>query len=144
MARAQVTQGKLRGCPTCGTKVSEAELNLRDFSWVNEALPGKVGGMDIDFCISSARTGKTLMLEMKPPGAYISMGARLTFKEFVKKGCDVWVVWGPGEDGNVEVAHVMANGQLTSTYECSQDVLAHTIAVWWDAAQVSEDDDEDA
>lgn len=140
MARAQVKDGALRGCPTCGTKVAQADLRLRDFSWVNEALPGKVGGMDIDFTLSSARTGRTLMLEMKPPGAYVSVGAKLTFKEFVRKGCDVWVVWGPDADDHVEVAHVTKSGNLTSRYRVPLSVLATTVALWWEDAQDAGED----
>jgi hypothetical protein len=139
MARAQVEQGKLRGCPVCGTKVDEAQLRLRDFSWVNEALPGKVGLMDIDGTLSSAKTGKTLMLEMKPPGAQVSVGAKLTFREFVRKGCDVWVVWGPDKDGRVELAHITRSGNLTSRVNLSLHEAAQLVAVWWDQAQDEEE-----
>jgi len=133
MARANVAEGKLRGCPTCGTKVSDVDLALRDFDWVNRALPGKVGGMDLDFVLSQANSGRTLIIEMKPPGAFISMGARLTFKVFVKMGCDVWVVWGPDKDGAVVRARMRTSGDwdVDDVDTMDVDVLAEDIAAWW-------------
>lgn len=140
--RSQVENGQLRGCPTCGTKVDETQLRLRDFSWVNEVLPGKVGGMDLDFCLSNARTGKTLFIEMKPTGGAVSMGARLTFKTLISKGdVDVWVVWGPAEDGTVEMARVMADGNITSKVRLPLAELAGTVAQWWEAAAVRPGED---
>lgn len=142
MARAQVERGKLIGCPTCGTKVSEVELNLRDFGWVNEALPGKVGLMDIDGVLSCAKTGKTLMLELKPPGAYVSVGAKLTYREMVRKGCEVWCIWGPFPDGHVELAHITKSGNLTSRVTLPMSEAAALVAQWWDEAQDTGEDDE--
>lgn len=136
MARANVEEGKLRGCPTCGTKVSKAKMGLRDFAWVNEALPGRVGGMDIDFCISQVRDkGKkhtrVLMLELKPAGAPISTGARLTFREFARQGYDCWAVWDEG-DGTVVLGKFDRAGRVRVREEpMTQDELATRIAKWW-------------
>lgn len=142
MARSQVEQGKLRGCPVCGTKVSDAQLRLRDFTWVNEALPGKVGLMDIDGVLSCVRTGRTLMVEMKPPGAYISVGAKLTFKTLIETSgglTEVWVLWGPDAHGHVEFAHVTKSGNLTSRVSLPQEQVAQLIAQWWSEAQEEEE-----
>lgn len=138
MARAEVEGGKLRGCPVCGTKVAETQLRLRDFSWVNEALPGKVGLMDIDGVLSCVKSGKTLMVEMKPPGAYISVGAKLTFKTLIETSgglTEVWVIWGPEKDGTVEMAHVTKSGNLTSRVKLSLDDCAALVSQWWSEAQ---------
>lgn len=121
--------------------MKDVDLRLRDFSWVNEALPGRVGLMDIDGTLSSAKTGRTLMLEMKPPGAYVSVGAKLTFREFVRKGCDVWVLWGPTPHGLVDVAHVTKSGNLTTRVTLPQADVAALIALWWSEANEVEDDD---
>jgi hypothetical protein len=139
VARADVPEGKLRGCPVCSTKVAEADLKLRDFSWVNEALPGKVGLMDLDGVLSCAATGKTLILEMKPPGAFVSVGAKLTFRELVRKGCDVWVIWGPDSHGHVELAHVTKGGNLTSRVNLKLAEAAALVAQWWSEAQDEEE-----
>lgn len=139
MARAQVEEGKLRGCPVCGTKVADVDLKLRDFGWVNEALPGKVGLMDLDGVLSCAATGKTLILEMKPPGAYVSVGAKLTFRELVRKGCDVWVIWGPDSEVHVELAHVTRSGNLTSRVRLPLADAAQLVALWWSEAQDEEE-----
>lgn len=140
MARAQVEQGQLRGCPVCGTKVKDVDLQLRDFSWVNSALPGKVGLMDIDGTLSSARTGRTLLLEMKPSGAGVSIGAKLTFREFVRKGCDVWVIYGPDPEGHVEVAHVTKSGNLTKRVRVELATAAELVRAWWDEANDVEEE----
>lgn len=94
--------------------------------------------MDLDFVLSCARTNKTLILEMKPTGAFVSMGAKLTFKSFVQLGADVWVVFGPGKDGTVELAHVMKSGNLTGRVPLHIDELAGLVAQWWESAQVGE------
>lgn len=130
MAREQEDQGLLRGCPTCGTKVKDVDLGLRDYRWVNEALPGRIGGMDIDFTINQARTGRVLLLEFKPAGATLSIGARLTFKLFVQKGCDAWVIWDHGD--TVEVASIDRDGQLGFIEKMSRKRLADRIRKWWD------------
>lgn len=130
MARADEPQGLLRGCPTCGTPVSEAKLGLRDYRWVNDALPGKVGGMDIDFTINQARTGRALMLEFKPEGAYLSTGHRLTFALFVKKGIDVWVIW-EQKDGSVKVGPVNKSGHTPVIEHMPIGKLRTLIREWW-------------
>jgi hypothetical protein len=114
--------------------VKDVNLALRDFRWVNEALPGKVGGQDIDFVLSQAKTGRVLMLEMKPDGAFVSLGARLTFKVFVNMpGIDVWVVWGPDKAGDVARARMDLNGEWDEVDTMSVDCLAEDIAAWWAA-----------
>jgi hypothetical protein len=141
VARAEVEQGKLRGCPTCGTKVAEADLRLRDFSWVNEALPGKVGLMDLDGVLSCIKTNRTLVLEMKPPGGYVSVGAKLTFKALIESSggkTEVWVVWGPDPEAHVEVAHITRSGNLTSRVRLPIADAADLVALWWDEAQDDE------
>lgn len=123
----------LRKCPTCLTPVADATaLGLRDFRWVNEALPGKVGGMDLDFCINQAATERALFLELKPQGARVSTGARLTFALLVKKGFDVWVVWELGE-GSVRVAHLNERGEEAYAATMSVASLAAAIIEWWEA-----------
>ena len=135
MARKQVKDGVLRGCPTCGTPVEDADLKMRDFRWVNEALPGKVGGMDIDFVVSQLKTKRVLHLELKPPGAPVSMGARMTFAVYVQLGLDAWAVWGPHDDGTVTRMRFNATGQLFDKQTMTQDELAESIASWWAAGE---------
>lgn len=136
MARADEKRGQLVGCPTCGTKVADVDLRLRDFSWVNESLPAKVGLMDIDGVLSSAKTGKTLMVEMKPPGGYVSRGAKLTYRELVKKdGIDVWTFWGPFPDGSVELSSINRYGRFDDLERMPMERGAERVAQWWDEAQ---------
>jgi hypothetical protein len=132
MARAAVREGVLRGCPTCGTKVADVDIGLRDFRWVNEYLPGKVGGMDIDFMLTQSKTDRVLLLEMKPAGARISVGARLTFQTLIHLGADVMVVWDQG-DGNVDWCWLGAQAELGAIAVCTQDELAARIKTWWEA-----------
>jgi len=84
----------LRGCPTCGTRVRDLDLGLRDFRWVSSQLPGSVAPMDIDFVLE--RKGHVLMFDFKPEGVGLSVGARMTYRTFEKMGCSVWVVQGDG------------------------------------------------
>lgn len=114
----------------CGTKVDEADIGLRDFAWVNEHLPGKLGLMDIDGTLTQYRTGRVLMLELKPRGEVISEGARLTFALFVQKGFDVWLVWDEG-DGWVEAAELDTNGEPYGTRRIRRSTLARKVLDWW-------------
>lgn len=131
MARAHVKEGKLRGCPTCGTKVAEVDIGLRDFAWVNEALPGKLGLMDLDGCITQAATGRGLFLELKPHGAFISRGARLTFALLVSKGFEVWFAWDEG-DGWVTFAPAREDGAPGRRRRMKASTLARKVRHWWD------------
>jgi hypothetical protein len=106
-------------------------MGLRDFRWVNDALPGKLGLMDIDGTLTQAQTGRVLMLELKPAGAYISKGARLTYKLFVRAGFDVWVVW-DHEDGTVERGHFDRAGNIRGVARVTQEALAAEVVAWWE------------
>lgn len=130
MAREQVEQGILRGCPTCGTKVSDVEMGLRDYRWVNDALPGKVGGMDVDFVLNQSRTDRTLIFEFKPKNAYISMGHRLTFRDMVRRGVDVWIAWDQG-DGTVKVGAVDRHGKTPFIEHMPIAKLRTQVRSWW-------------
>lgn len=133
MARANEIDGVLRACPVCATPVKDTEqLGLRLFDWANEALPGSVGLMDFDGVLHHAKSGRFLVVEMKPPGAWVSRGARLTYKELVKLGVfDVWVVWGPDKEGNVQRGVFDRAGRIQHVVEMSLDDLSEDIAAWW-------------
>ncbi len=92
-----MTTEPLRGCPTCGTKVTAAQLGLRDYSWLK--LPGRVGPTDIDFLLE--RNGDFLALEFKPNGVRPGQGQQITFDALGKKGFDVWTVEGDGPEVKV-------------------------------------------
>lgn len=130
--RATEKHGILRGCPTCGTKVSQTALGLRDFQWVNEVLPGKLGLMDLDGCLSQAATGRALFLELKPKGERISIGARLTFALLVRSGFDVWVIWDMGS-GRVKVAECNDSGRTPVVREMTKQRAANLVKAWWEA-----------
>lgn len=83
----------LRKCPLCGDKVVPGQLGLRDYRWLNGALPGRVGAMDIDGCLNQLKTERVLIFEFKPGHAPISKGASITFDIMWKKGIDVLIVW---------------------------------------------------
>lgn len=130
MARATLARGQLVACPTCGTDVVSADIGLRDFAWVNQALPGRVGGMDLDFLITQAGTDRALVLEMKPMGATLSLGARLTFALLRRKGMAVWMVWDQF-NGNVQLAQLDKEATVGDLEEMTQAELADRIAEWW-------------
>lgn len=121
----------LRGCPVCGTPVKDVDLHLRDFQWVNQHLPGKVGMMDIDGALE--RNGWVLHVEMKPGAAPLPLGQRLTFKTYVRLGIDVWVVWTKSRT-LVEVGRMDANGELGEVKRMKVDTLARRIREWFDFA----------
>jgi len=131
MSRTTVKDGVLRGCPVCGTPVAEAALGLRDYRWVNEALGNKLGLMDIDGVLSQAGTGRVLMLELKPRGARISTGARLTFALFVKAGFDCWVLWDQ-ENGRVKLAELNDKGRPINFKDMTIKRAATLVKRWWD------------
>jgi len=131
MARAAVKEGLLRGCPTCGTRVADADLGLRDFAWVNEALGNKLGLMDLDGVLTQASTGRMLVLEMKPRGAYITTGARLTFALLVKAGYQCWVLWDQG-NGRVKFSELNEAGRPVKIRELLVERVARLVSQWWD------------
>lgn len=88
----------LRSCPTCGTRVPNTTLGLRDYRWVSEGLPGKLAPMDLDFVLESS--GQFLCVEFKQPGQSIPLGQRITLRALVNSGWTVWTVW--HRDGALE------------------------------------------
>jgi hypothetical protein len=126
---------KLRTCPTCGTKVEDVkDLGLRNYQWINQHLPGKVGLMDIDGVLE--RRGKVLMLETKPFGATIPLGQRITLLAFVKMGVHVWVCWSDAKD--VHVGRMDERGEVPFITETDVSGLIDHIVDWWDAADRGE------
>lgn len=116
----------LRGCPTCGSRVKDINLGLRDFRWVASALPGKVAPMDLDFVLE--RKGQVLILELKPEGVGLSVGARMTYRTFEKMGCSVWVVQGEGP-----MVTLSRPGQNESVYLHIDDLIK-MIVEWYEEA----------
>ncbi len=119
-----MTNAALRGCPTCGTPVAEVALGLRDHSWVDPLLPGKVGGMDIDFMLE--RKGKVLVMEYKPANGHVGRGQSITFRTLRTMGADVWIVYGDGPMVDVD----WGDGRT----RISVDELAQETLRWFEAS----------
>jgi len=117
--------------------VSEAHLGLRDFRWVNSALPGKLGLMDIDGVLTQASTGRVLVLELKPKGAPISVGARLTFGLLVRAGLelgrdyDVWYLWDQGK-GRIKLGEAGEQGEPLNIRELTERRVVNLVVRWWE------------
>ncbi len=124
-----MTTALLRACPTCGTKVGDVDLGLRDFRWVNSVLPGKVGMMDIDGVLE--RNGNFLALEFKPKGALLGKGALITYKVLVKQGWTVLVVHGDEASAWLTVHELTEAGFVN--HEVSVQELADMVNEWFAA-----------
>lgn len=123
---------KLRGCPTCGTPVSETSLGLRDYSrWLADALPGRASGSDIDCVVEQSKTGRILLMEFKPPGAKLPTGQRIMLRAFARKGMDVWVIW--EFDDYIEAGILDSTGEVQFIQRMSVDELRERVAQWWRA-----------
>ena len=119
----------LRGCPTCGTKVADLQMGLRDYRWVSDALPGRVAPMDLD-CVLE-KNGKFLVQEFKPKGAPLPLGQRLTLKALVRLGMDVWVVWEELGTEVVEVGAMDRNGNVPFVETMRRNRLRRRVAEWF-------------
>ena len=133
MARADAKEGLLIACPTCETPLAETKnLGLRDYRWVNEELGNRLGLMDLDGFLSQAKTGRMLVLEMKPLKKYVKKGARLAFATLVKTGMiDVWILWDQG-DGTVVVGKCNDRGYTPITEHITLKETAVMVREWWD------------
>lgn len=131
MARAIEKDGILRKCPVCATPVKDATaLGLRNYEWVNQALGNKLGLMDFDGVLTQYKTGRMLVLEFKPPGAYISTGARLAFAMLVQAGYDVWILW-EEKDGRVSVGICNDKGRPVTKLLMTVPDAAELVQDWW-------------
>jgi hypothetical protein len=126
-----MTNEPLRGCPTCLTKVTETQLGLRDYRWLQDALPGRVAPMDVDAMLE--RKGRFLVLEFKPQGAPLPMGQRLTLKALVRLGMDVWVVH-ELKGGKVKVGAMDRNGNVPFSDTVTVARLRANVAEWFRSA----------
>lgn len=123
-----MTSAPLRGCPMCGTPVADVKLGLRDYRWLADALPGKVAPTDLDFVLE--RRGRFLVLEFKPAGASLPLGQRLTLKQLVRAGMDVWVVWGEDLDF-IQVGAVDKRGDVPFVADMTVNRLKRYVADWF-------------
>lgn len=121
----------LEECPLCKSPVEGTKIGLRDFHWVNQALPGRVGGMDIDFCLNQSKTGRVLMMSLMAKGYRISIGERITYAIMRAKGIDVWYLWDM-EDGNVRRGVARRNGYSGKVETFTKDQVAALVREWWD------------
>jgi len=122
-----MTNAPLRGCPMCGTKVEDINLGMRDYRWLGDALPGRIAPTDIDFLLET--NNDFLVLEFKPKGVPVTRGQAIAMKRMVKKGFEVWVVWGEGDE--VDVANLHANGHMTRAVGVPKPVLAAKVGEWF-------------
>ena len=116
----------LRGCPLCGTKVTEADLGVRDYRWVSEKLPGRVAPMDVDFMLE--RNGKFLIIEFKPEDARVGIGQGRTLRA-LRKWADVWVMYGDGPLVDID----WGDGKT----RLSLDEVADEIVLWFEEASAA-------
>lgn len=138
---ARTNEEKLRKCPVCRTPVAETELGLRDYnSWLSDSLPAKVGASDLDCVIEQSRTGRVLILEFKPAGAWLPTGQKILLKRFVKAGMDVWVVWekpaGPvslTQYDTYEVGIMDASGNVIIKGKLDKPGLKEAVQKWWES-----------
>lgn len=131
MARTE-PQHLLRGCPTCGTKVAEAKLGLRDYSgWLSDVLPGRVSASDIDAVIEQSKTGRVLFLELKPENVQLPVGQRLLLKTMVRKGIDVWVVWEEKDGTHVQAGVMDETGEVRFVQRMTIRQLGMRAKRWW-------------
>jgi hypothetical protein len=121
--RADQPDGQLRGCPLCGTKVADAKIGLRDFAWLNNALPGKIGGMDIDLVLTNNKAGLAMAFELKPYGVGVSLGARMTLKFLVQHGVRCFLVQDGGDvhPGQVIVGEMLHDGDVVYPFDLPMD-----------------------
>lgn len=127
-----MTQPDLRACPTCSQTLTQADLGMRDYSrWLNPILPGKLGGTDIDCVLDQASTGRMLMFEFKEGNKPLGVGQRLLFTALKKRNIDVWVVWGPYDDGHVKVGEMDTTGQVRFTEDMPPAKLGAKVKAWW-------------
>jgi hypothetical protein len=125
------SEAPLRGCPTCKTPVTKAQLGLRDYSrWLDGMLPGKVSASDVDFCLDQAQTGRLLIMEFKDGSQRLGVGQRLMFKALKEKGADVWVVWDRGDKGLL-AGELDDTAQVRFTQEMTPVELAAKVKAWW-------------
>lgn len=122
----------LRGCPTCGTRVADTDMGLRDYRWVSDSLPGRVAPMDLD-CVLE-RGGHFLVMEFKPKGANLPLGQRLTLKALVRLGMDVWVVWEDKDGKTAEVGSMDRNGNVPFVESLRLKQLESRVSTWFKEA----------
>lgn len=89
--------------------------------------------MDLDAVLE--RNGHVLVLEMKPGNAPMPLGQRLTLKNFVRMGVDVWVIWG---EGPVEVGEMDRYGNVKFIEKMTLAKLKRKVTGWFEDADADE------
>lgn len=128
-----MSQETLRSCPTCGGEFNPEALGLRDYSWLNEVVPG---ASDLDFALEQKSTGRLLIVEFKSQGQRLPMGQRLLLKTLARKGCDIWVAW-QKRNGSIDVADLDGRGELVGFRNLTREGLAAAVDAWWATGSAS-------
>lgn len=130
-----MTQPALLACPTCGTPASKLDLGLRDYSrWLNNVLPGKLGGTDIDLALHQEASDRVLLVEFKEPNKRLNTGQRLLLRSVLqadKPKFDVWVAWGPYADGSYKVGPMDKAGETPFLQKMTEGELGSKVKGWW-------------
>jgi hypothetical protein len=108
------------------------DLGLRDYSrWLNNVLPGKVGGSDIDLALHQESSDRVLFVEYKEPNKRLSVGQRLLLRAMKKRGIEVWVAWGPYKDGTYKAGPMDDAGETPFLQVLSEAELGAKVRQWW-------------
>ena len=125
----------LRGCPTCGTSLKEANLGYRDYRWASKYLPGRVAPTDGDFILE--RKGNVLFIEFKPEGVKPGKGQRMTLTTLERLGLEVWVVNGEGDQTTITRRLPNIDGTITmdcpfEQFRLTEDALGLAVGAWFE------------
>jgi hypothetical protein len=124
---------QLRKCPLCLTPVTPGQLGFRDFSWLGDALPGKVAPMDFDGVLE--RNGHLLVMELKPKGVVVGRGQVITYRTLVRAmDADIWLIGGDPTDSVIDWAYLDKFGNWRGRKGIRPATLVRMMQDWWEAA----------
>jgi hypothetical protein len=131
-------------CPICIRPMNDSTkkwVGLRDHRVVNDYLPNKLGGSDIDFVLHQAgwntRDGidRCLMVELKKEKSPYSLGQKLMYRYFRGMGVQVWLVQDDDlfEGGTVKVNRLDKLANQTEWVVYTRNEYCEAVHAWWKA-----------
>lgn len=106
---------------------------LTNWKFIEDALPGKCGVMDIDGIIE--RRGKFLVIESKSPAETIDKGQMITLEALSRlPSFTVIVAWMDIVNGTVFGVNVIKNGKVEDFINTDTPTFLYWVKSWFDKA----------
>lgn len=108
-------------------------MGLRDYRWLEDVLPARVGATDLDCVLEQHSTGRILVLEFKP-NRYVPRGQAILFDGLLAQGFDIAIIIDKDHDDNKFVYSWWGENEWKETNLAG---IRRLVRTWWNRGDSS-------